>query len=335
MTKTNFNIFLRLSAILVLSLLFQQANASVSPVENRSRDSAVIQFGGPGDPMLVTDSADCVIPFTRAGNLILIRGRADTTEGNFILDTGAPHLVLNITYFRNYSATTSSELETGGVTGGMAAVVKSSVDSFSFGPVRYSKLDCDLANLGHIENNKGVQILGLLGMKLFTQFEMIIDYENDLIYLHHITKKDPKDYKSEMLRDTSKYNTFPIDLIDSKLVAKATLAGKKLNFIIDTGAESNVLDSRLPNKIFENVVVSRRVVLRGTGNRKVDALYASVKNMKLGNVDLASMPVLITNLENMCYAYDKNCLDGLLGFDFLSLHRIGFNFVTRKMYIWK
>jgi hypothetical protein len=25
----------------------------------------------------------------------------------------------------------------------------------------------------------------------------------------------------------------------------------------------------------------------------------------------------------------------MLGFDFLSLHKIGFNFVTRKMYIWK
>jgi hypothetical protein len=36
----------------------------------------------------------------------------------------------------------------------------------------------------------------------------------------------------------------------------------------------------------------------------------------------------------MCDSYN-NCLDGMLGFDFLSLHKIGFNFVNRKMYIWK
>ena len=44
--------------------------------------------------------------------------------------------------------------------------------------------------------------------------------------------------------------------------------------------------------------------------------------------------MLITNLENTCFSYG-GCIDGILGFDFLSLHRIGFNFVKRKMYIWK
>jgi hypothetical protein len=29
----------------------------------------------------------CVIPFTRAGNLIVVKAKVDTTEGNFILDT--------------------------------------------------------------------------------------------------------------------------------------------------------------------------------------------------------------------------------------------------------
>jgi hypothetical protein len=112
------------------------------------------------------------------------------------------------------------------------------------------------------------------------------------------------------------------------------MAGKKLRFIIDTGAESNVLDSRLPNKIFDNVVISRRILLRGSGDKKVEALYGDIKDMKIGNQNYTTLPVLITNLEKMCYSYDT-CLDGMLGFDFLSLHKIGFNFVISKMYIWK
>src|SRR6185369_8472349 len=107
--------------------------------------------------------------------------------------------------------------------------------------------------------------------------------------------------------------------------------GKRLRFIIDTGAESNVLDSRLPNKIFDNVVISRRVLLKGSGDKKVDALYGDMKEMRIGNQNYSMLPVLITNLEKMCYSYDT-CLDGILGFDFLSLHKIGFNFVTNKMY---
>jgi len=46
------------------------------------------------------------------------------------------------------------------------------------------------------------------------------------------------------------------------------------------------------------------------------------------------MPFIITNLEKTCLA-DASCIDGILGFDFLSLHKIGFNFVKNKMYIWK
>src|SRR5688572_17931465 len=52
-------------------------------------------------PRAYSDSSTSVIPFNRAGNLIVVQARVDTTVGNFILDTGAPSLVLNITYFRD------------------------------------------------------------------------------------------------------------------------------------------------------------------------------------------------------------------------------------------
>src|SRR5215207_700895 len=58
---------------------------------------------------LLSDSSSCIIPFNRVGNLIVIKAKVDTTEGNFILDTGAPHLVLNLTYFRDYPITTRAD----------------------------------------------------------------------------------------------------------------------------------------------------------------------------------------------------------------------------------
>src|SRR5438128_910995 len=86
---------------------------------------------GPGDPLMIgnitipaissfeapNDSISCVLPFSRAGNLILIRAKADSTEGNFILDTGSPTLVLNLTYFRHYTTTVRTDAEEGGMNG--------------------------------------------------------------------------------------------------------------------------------------------------------------------------------------------------------------------------
>lgn len=318
-----------------------QTDVAKSRVTSDATKSRFSSFKGPKialitdlDPIVTNDSSTVVISFSRAGNLILIKAKADTTEGNFVLDTGAPGLVLNLTYFRKYDAIAETDGENGGITGSVRPGSHVMVDSFSIGGIHYAHTDADRIDLGHIENSKHIKILGLLGMQLFKRFEMIIDYEKGLLYLHLIKKKEAGVYKSELLKDTSAYRTVPIELTDDKIIVYGETARKKLKFVIDCAAESNVLDSRLSNDILAHVVVSGRVLLSGSGPAKVEALYGNLEDVQIGGSKINKLPVLVTNLEKMCFSYN-NCIDGMLGFDFLSLHRIGFNFVTRKMYIWK
>ncbi|MBK7441147.1 MAG: hypothetical protein IPI65_06360 [Bacteroidetes bacterium] len=51
------------------------------------------------DPIPQGEFDELFIPLKRVQNLFLIEARVDSLVGNFILDTGAPHLVLNKTYF--------------------------------------------------------------------------------------------------------------------------------------------------------------------------------------------------------------------------------------------
>jgi hypothetical protein len=224
------------------------------------------------DSFLQGDSTSCTIPFTRAGNLIIVKAKVDTTEGNFILDTGAPNLVLNITYFRDYPITQNHDEEQTSIAGSTLTTSKTMVKAFNFGTLDYSNLDADLTNLGHIENAKGLKVLGLLGLELFKQCEMIIDYEQSLIYLHRIGKKEAKQYQHVMLDESAAYKTLPIELNNNRMFLNTTMEGKKLKFVIDCAAESNVLDSRLPNKVLDNVTITKRVVLMGSNNRKVDCM---------------------------------------------------------------
>jgi hypothetical protein len=286
------------------------------------------------DPIVKMDSTDCIIPFSRAGNLIIIKAKVDSIEGNFVLDTGAPGLVLNMTYFRDYAAAGSTGSDGGGITGDVVGYDKTQVTQLSFGHVTYYRTEADRLNLGHIENNKGIKIHGLLGVQLFQRFEMIIDYENSKILLHLISKKEEKKYQHPMLEDTAAYSIFPINILENKIITYGIMGNKKLTFLVDTGAETNVLDSRLAANVTDNVTIIRRITLNGAGSKKVDALYGDMKNLKMGSRDISSMPVILTNMEKMCFSYDR-CLDGMLGFDFLSMHKIAFNFVKRKMYIWK
>ena len=282
----------------------------------------------------IAESASFTVPFSRAGNLMLIKARADSIEGNFILDTGCPGLVLNLTYFRHYANSNEQELERSSMTGTIQAVNQATVLNFVLGPVRYFRLEADLVNLGHIENTKGAKILGLLGMSLLRNFEMIIDHEKSLIHFHRIGRKEANTWQHEMLRDTSAYYTVPFEIIDQRIIIRTDMGGKKIRLIIDTGAETNILDSRLPDKVFENVSITGRIMITGAGNNRVEALQGDLSGIRIGGQLISTLPVIVTNLEKTCFSY-SGCVDGILGFDFLSLQKFGFNFVTRKMYIWK
>lgn len=136
-----------------------------------------------------SDSASCTIPFNRVGNLIVVKAKVDSLEGNFVLDTGAPYLVLNITYFRDYPITVASDAEQTSITGQGTMQHKTSVGQLSFGLLNFYRTEADLVNLGSIENAKGIKVLGLLGVELFKQCEVLIDFEKSEIHLLRINKK--------------------------------------------------------------------------------------------------------------------------------------------------
>lgn len=272
-----------------------------------------------------------LIPFNRVGNLIIIQATADTTTGNFILDTGAPGLVLNLTYFRQYRHTEAEDR--GSVSGAVTGAVQTTVNKFNFGGFIYKNVDADMISLGHIEDRKGIKILGLMGVSFFRDCELMIDYEQSLIHLYRITKKESNTYKSKML-DSAKYDVLNFDVIDNKIIAYVKLGERKMKFFIDTGAESNILDSRLPNKVFESMTITGRTKIVGTGNKTVEALYGNLRNMKVGNQDILPLPFVITNLESACIS-EVCCIDGILGFNFFAGKKVGFNFIKREMYLWR
>ncbi|MES2775010.1 MAG: retroviral-like aspartic protease family protein [Bacteroidota bacterium] len=323
---------MRSPIVLVLLLLGKLALAQemVSGTNNPSPVKPVVSNPVPSEANSLAQNTR-VIPFIRAGNLIVIKGIADTTEGNFILDTGAPGLILNLTYFRQYKQADTEGR--GSVAGAVVGAVQTLVDKFSFGGLEFNRLDADMINLGHIEDKRNIKILGLIGVSFFKDTEMIIDYEKMVIHLHRISKKEATTYKSPML-DSGKYTMLNFDVLDNKIIAKVKLGERKMKFFIDTGAESNVLDSRLPNKVYENVTITGRSKVVGAGNKTIEGLFGNLKNLKVGDRDMGSLPFVITNLENACIS-EVCCIDGILGFNFLSVQKIGFNFIKGEMYLWK
>lgn len=173
-------------------------------------------------------------------------GRYDRWK--FHSDTGSPHLVLNSTYFRDYPLIFNNHEVQTTITGNADIVERTEVGHFTLGTLHYYRAEADLINLGHIESSRGIKILGLLGIDLFKNCELMIDYQKNQIHLHHINKKERKHYKHKLLENESAYWVFPFDFKENRILIKSQLASKSLQFVIDYAAESNILDSRLPRQ---------------------------------------------------------------------------------------
>ncbi len=271
----------------------------------------------------ITDSL--IIPIKKAGNLILIETEIDGIKGNLIFDTGsASLLVLNNTYFRNKkrSGTKTSK----GITGNVGNVEMIKIDSLLISEKEFLNLYADVTDLSHIENKKGVKILGFFGLELVKDFELIIDVKSEeLKIIRNSTRKTDKsnhidkyDYRQD------------IEIENNILFLWASVAGKDLKFCFDTGAEKNVLSLSLPQKVINECTFTGRINLSGAGSPKKDVLCGVVKNFTLGTKKIDYIPAIFTDLSGLSEVYGVQ-ISGILGYDFLTIGKISIN--CEKMFL--
>src|ERR1700709_2034988 len=114
-----------------------------APIHPRSKKPILILDSDPyGDFKTIT------VPIKRAGNLIVVEAQLDTMIGNFILDTGAPGLILNETYFRDSPHV--SEKESAGINGSASQTFTTVVYNFAILDLHYDKITADVTDLSNI-----------------------------------------------------------------------------------------------------------------------------------------------------------------------------------------
>lgn len=191
-----------------------------------------------------------------------------------------------------------------------------------------NNLVADLSDLGHIENYRNIKILGLLGVSLFTSYEMVIDLYHDVIYLNkpgmdEIVPEKDKPVKSPIFK-------VPFTLTHDIITVETTIAEKKLVFCLDTGAETNALSKRLPRKVMQTFNVTKRLPLLGTGGSRAEVLLGTVDEITVGGKSFKKMHAAITDLDELGYAYGRP-IHGILGNNFLVKGVVSINFVKKEL----
>jgi len=283
------------------------------------------------EPQPVWTKSAVTMPFRFAGNLMLVSVNVDSLRGEFILDTGAPHLVLNKTWFRNYPK--YGEIMASGISGSGATGNQTRVGKLDLDGLHFEQLDADVVELGHLEAITGTPVLGLLGLNLLNRLELTIDFEAGVLEWIPLNRQG---MQWTTRSDTSKADqTVMLQPERRLMLADATVNGKSLRFCIDTGAETNILHSNVSNKALQDVKLKRRTAVTGSTREVSEALIGRIGNLNMAGAAYPQMPVSVMNISALRDAY-QNALDGILGMDFLYRHRkISINLVQRKMRLWQ
>ena len=279
------------------------------------------------DPIPEGDFNTLTIPIKRANNLILIEAVIDSVRGNFILDFGAPYLVLNNTYFRNTHKDYSQV--TAGVTGTNAFVMRTNVGRLKLGALHFENIDADVTNLGRIEDKRGVKILGLLGVNLFLHFDVEIDLQNNVLYLHRLDGNgNPVEGATPVIKNPQLQ--MPVLIYHNTILMDGEIAGRKLRFCLDSGAELNVINNKVPGKVIEALKIDKRLQLHGTGGGRMEVLSGTLTELRLNGQPFKNMRTIIANLDQLGKAYGYQ-IDGMLGYEFLSRGIVNINFVQKTL----
>lgn len=254
------------------------------------------------------------IPFEKAGNLLLVKAELDGNEGVFILDTGAPTLVVN-------QQSTQQEIMAKGITGQLSAN-DTFIKNFRWNNAEWKNLSGLSVDMHHFNDvsKKGVQ--GLIGYEILKDYELIVDPSAQTITLVSNRKELTYD-PNTVLANLSMQQQ------DHMPVIELLIDGKKILLGIDTGAEINFLDQGLFEKgqltDFENIGSS---VIKGLGgNSEKRERKVKVKNIAAGGIKLVDQIFTISNLSALFpHNGDGLKVQGIVGNAFLNQFRYSINY---------
>jgi len=281
-----------------------------------------------GNPEPYGDFTSLNIPLKRVGRLLLVEAVIDGVSGNLVFDTGATGLVLNKTYFRKHQTIESSNAQ--GITGSNNDAASTVVERIDVSEMFYKNIKADIADLSHLENRKGVKIIGLFGYDMIRSFETVINVHLNELQLHRLDRKGERLDKSpgeETFDDIQK-----IDPWRPVLILKGEIGGKALNFCFDTGAEANVINNRAHKNVLNTITITRRSNLGGAGQASSEVLYGVMTDFKLGNTSLNNMETILVNLDALREVYGVQ-IDGMLGFGFMEKGIISINLLKKEFRI--
>jgi len=281
----------------------------------------VLSFGAisPKEMKANAKEGNSLAEFKLVGGLIFVEGEHNGEKASYILDTGAPGLILNSKIIKEDFEDTYIA---SGLTGN-TSIAEFTIDEFKILDITKSDFRAYQMDLEHIEDEILHRFAGLVGGDLFDNTTLMLDY-----------RKQMWGTVGDLSAREIKYS-IPFTQEEHFIVVEIEIAGQALRMILDTGAEISILDKAASKQI-------RKSALKPTGSTSIQS--ASRANTATNNVNIHKFKMDKLNEKNHEFSvlnFDfinegmEEKLDGLIGFPFFDGKKVAFDFVNGMLYIFK
>ncbi|NRB46493.1 MAG: aspartyl protease family protein [Saprospiraceae bacterium] len=270
----------------------------------------------------LTSDAPVKTSFKHIRGLIFVQVEVNGEEAYFILDSGAPVLVLNSKYFDNGTEDGSAQ----GVSGSLQRQ-QIRIDSFRWGNIEIADTDLMGLDLSHLEEELNHPFKGLIGYDLLRDFELLIDYEKEELLLF---KDGQTDYHQKIQPESELSFSYQLHIP----VLEVEIDGVHYDLGLDTGAEQNLLSQasfeRLPKESFE---VQEQTELRGADKNVTEVQRFLIHESKFSGHTFKAMSFVSADISHLTAGYGLK-IEGLVGYPFLSQQLCSIDFADEKIYFW-
>lgn len=261
------------------------------------------------------------IEFELVRGMIVTKADIDDRQGEFILDTGAPLMVVNDIPSKPSWVAASFKDE--------IAVGETTIKAFNWAGTEEKSLDALVLDISHLESAFGRPLEGMIGFNAIKDYELFFDYQRKILL-----RCDPR---KNVLHDNSEpSHSIRFQLYDHLPVITLKVGDRVLRLGLDTGACDNLLDESVVKEL-DPALFS---FMADEAVQGLDQKVNRVQAIRVDNVQLADLPVisdlkfLTTEMPQLRDA-SGNELDGLLGYSFLSRMKFSINYPKRRIHVWE
>lgn len=263
------------------------------------------------------------LPFEVKEGIIYVKASLNGKKEDFILDSGAPLLILNGDHQISDSITKTAEKVHG--VGGAAETGITHIKSFDWNGLQINDADVMTMSLKHLKN-KRTSFAGLIGYDIFKNYQLTFDYRAKKITAVRADLLQP---------DSTALATVSSEIKGHLPVFTMKIDNKTYRMALDCGAGGNLLYARYVPELDKQVKNLKKANLAGAGSDKVKARSGKISNVVIGGVSYKDMSFAFEDetLDQLNQGYNLG-IDGLLGYEFLKQHVTSINFKTGEILIY-